>query len=388
MPSHAAPFHPETVFFLGAGASACLGYPLGSDLLPSLSREVDSSNLVNLKDAWKNWKQLTDSAKEAVVKDDRLARLVLNPNPEIALSAIDLMDAALEWEDEEAEESGFLKANQDFNAGLESIRAYYRGLGREVLSEARTARASLLNSLDWYFSLKHGELTARPRSSRDYLRGALAEEGLQSGDVVVTTNWDAVAELTLAEDGHWNPADGYGFSRKLVNALVGPNGQSGPLPPGVTHSSSVKVLKLHGSFGWHEYHDKLFLGYDNFLYHFRFQYGSKAITLKDAATPDLTGYETAILLYPSFLKRVRIPELYEVWNLAGEAVRVAKKVVVIGYSLPEADTAVRTLLLPLRFRALRGDVQVLVFDKSDKTIGRWQEFLGGNAQVHQMTVCD
>jgi len=384
----AAPFHPETVFFLGAGASACLGYPLGSDLLPSLSREVDSSRLVNLQDAWKKWKQFTDSAKEALVKDDRLARLVLNPNPEIALSAIDLMDAALEWEDEEAEESGILKANQDFNAGLESIRAYYRGPGREVLSEARMARTSLLHSLNWYFSLKHGEIIALPRSSRDYLRGALAKEGLKSGDVVVTTNWDAVAELTLTEDGQWNPADGYGFSRRLVNALTGPNGRPRPRPPDVTRSSVVKVLKLHGSFGWYEYHEKLFLGYHDFLYHFPFQHGSETITLKDAATPELTGYETTILLYPSFLKRVRIPELYEVWNLAGEAVRVAKKVVVIGYSLPEADTAVRTLLLPLRFRALKGDVRVVVFDKSNETIGRWQEFLGGNAQTYQRTVCE
>src|SRR2546430_1456147 len=96
--AQALPFNPETVFFLGAGASACVGYPLGAELLPSLSREVESSSLVNFQGAWKNWKQFRISAKEALLKDDRLARLLLNPNPEIALSAIDLMDSALDWE--------------------------------------------------------------------------------------------------------------------------------------------------------------------------------------------------------------------------------------------------------------------------------------------------
>ena len=79
--------------------------------------------------------------------------------------------------------------------------------------------------------------------------------------------------------------------------------------------------------------------------------------------------------------------MHEVWNLAGEAVRVAKKIVVIGYSLPDADTSVRTLLLPVRFRALRGDVRVLVVDKSDRTLERWQEFLEGNAQELRDSVC-
>ena len=101
--------HPETVFFLGAGASVCLDYPLGSELLPALSREVASTSLVNFRNAWERWRDFTLATKRAFKTGDRLARLLLNPNPEIALSTIDLMDAALQWEDEDAEESGILK---------------------------------------------------------------------------------------------------------------------------------------------------------------------------------------------------------------------------------------------------------------------------------------
>jgi len=50
--------------------------------------------------------------------------------------------------------------------------------------------------------------------------------------------------------------------------------------------------------------------------------------------------DPSLLLYPSFLKRMRTPELHQVWYLAGDAVRAAKRVVVIGYSLLEADAAI------------------------------------------------
>src|SRR5262245_51398092 len=237
--SDQSPTHPETVFFLGAGASVCVQYPLGSELLPSLSHYADSTSISNFRNAWTRWKNFTLATKEALQEGDRLARLLLNPNPEIALSTIDLMDAALQWEDEDAEERGFLEANQNFDAGLESIRAYYKGSGRELLSEARIARSSLIQSLDWYFRLKHGELTARPKSSRDYLRTALMGEELKDGDVIVTTNWDAVAELTLGEDGLWNPFDGYGFRRDLINGLNGPDGSPIEFPADIRRSSSV-----------------------------------------------------------------------------------------------------------------------------------------------------
>ena len=142
----------------------------------------------------------------------------------------------------------------------------------------------------------------------------------------------------------------------------------------------MPVLKLHGSFGWKEKHNGLYLDYRYFLYHIPFQFKSDNMTFKDLEEPQFPARDNPVLLYPSFLKRIYTPELHEVWRLAGEAVRSCKKFVGAGYSLPEADVAVRTLLLPMRSRTQARAVDVEVYDPSDKTLVRWQEFLGINIQ--------
>lgn len=382
------PITPNTVFFLGAGASTCAGYPTGAQLLPRLKEAVESSAVVNFRERWRRWSDFSKRAETALEKSgDSLSRLILNANPEIALSVLDLMEAALEWEDSATQVRGFAEAAEDVTAGFRLIEDYFQSEGRDALSEARAARRSLVQSLEWWFFEKHVALRQQPRASRDYLRTVLDGEGLASGDVIITTNWDAVAELTLGEDGRWQPFDGYGFARKLENGFTGANGDPVPLPSDLPRSSKTKVLKLHGSFGWREANDRLYLDYSEFLSFLPFQFGATTLTFRDAAAPALTARDESVLLYPSFLKRLRTPELLEVWHLAGEALRTATRVVAIGYSLPDADVAVRTLLLPLRFRALRGDVNVLVIDESEQTLQRWQDFLRGNAEELRMSVC-
>lgn len=388
MPEPCSAFSPNTVVILGAGATTCVGYPVGLELLPDLTREAESTTFENFRSAWTEWNDFRRKAQDALAKGDNLARLLLSSNPEIALSAIDLMDLALEWEDSDAQRAGFARATENVQAGVGMLEKYFEGDKRRALIEARAARNSLVQSLHWYFFVKHATLRHRPSGSRDYLRTMLDGEGFREGDVILTTNWDAVTELTLGENGMWNPFDGYGFKRTLVNGVSRGDGTPVPLPSTMPRSSKVKVLKLHGSFGWREWQGHLYLDYSEFLFNLPFQHGSTMVLFKDTAAPAQPNPGASILLYPSFLKRLRTPELHEVWYLAGEALRVAKKVVVVGYSLPEADAAVRTLLLPLRFRAMQADVEVMVIDKSDTALVRWQEFLEGKAQELRVSVCD
>ena len=94
----------------------------------------------------------------------------------------------------------------------------------------RTAKNFLVQALEWFFFERHASLRERPEASRDYLRDLLLAIGFGSGDVIITTNWDAVAELALGEVGLWNPFDGYGFERRLVNGLTGRNWRCDPAP--------------------------------------------------------------------------------------------------------------------------------------------------------------
>ena len=85
------------------------------------------------------------------------------------------------------------------------------------------------------------------------------------------------------------------------------------------------------------------------------------------------------LLYPSFLKRIELPQLQKIWHEASVALCSADEVDIWGYSLPESDMAVRVLLNCLRFRSQAGDAQVTVHDKGDETLDRWRTFLGEKA---------
>ena len=74
-------------------------------------------------------------------------------------------------------------------------------------------RLRLLESLIAYFDWKHYK-DSNVSKTRDYLRAVLGS--LQTGDAVITLNWDTVAERTLFELGQWSPCDGYGFDKELL----------------------------------------------------------------------------------------------------------------------------------------------------------------------------
>jgi hypothetical protein len=58
-------------------------------------------------------------------------------------------------------------------------------------------------------------------SRRAYLQGELAF--VRDGDVIITTNYDTLAERTLMEEGRWSPGDGYGHhAQRNREAYEGP----------------------------------------------------------------------------------------------------------------------------------------------------------------------
>ena len=73
-------------------------------------------------------------------------------------------------------------------------------------------------------------------------------------------------------------------------------------------------------------------------------------TAVDASMPDRPPNEYQVLLHPSLLKDYAgeengNPVFIKMWRMAAEALRSANRVVIVGYSLPPADSAAWTLLL-------------------------------------------
>lgn len=337
------------VIFLGAGASFAADYPLASGLLPAIEATVLSApGFVNLQNAWTVWRDYRDRAQGL------MKTFLTSPNPEVIFSFLDLYDVA----DEAASRARMTAAKQ--NETPPPVNESDQSAG------ALPAREQLLVCLEEFFGFKHhDDGTPDGRSRRNYLRDFL--EVLSTDDVVITLNWDTTVERTLAELDRWNPTTGYGFPKPLADPSVGSH-------PALL-DSPVRVLKLHGSFGWYRRPSGLYFA-DALLDLPRFQ-------LTDPNNNDLVlgPPENRILLYPSFLKQLNDREMLRVWQQADRALREATQVRIVGYSLPRSDGAVRALLHPLRCRADCGEVFIHVSDPNAEARQRWQELLGENVMI-------
>jgi hypothetical protein len=99
--------------------------------------------------------------------------------------------------------------------------------------------------------------------------------------------------------------------------------------------SPVIILKLHDSCKWalrHEQDQSLHIDY-KFLFF-------DQLTAEEDALP--IGYSADLgysLIVPSYLKNpTSVPILRNVWESAEEALKKAKNIIVLGYSLPDADS--------------------------------------------------
>jgi hypothetical protein len=364
------------IVVLGAGASKEAGYPLAKKLMPAIKREAAGSNFLNLKTAWDTWAEFVRGQTGV------LALLLNDPNPEVVLSALDLCAAATDAEglgcfrEEHADEA----LSQVLSDG-QIPHDWWKSRAHEDLWRAEEARNRFVDCLLWFFCFKHQE-DALPenRKRRDYLRDLLAK--LDGGDVVVTPNWDTTVERTLAEEGRWNPLTGYGFDKDLQ---TGRPDALEALPAGLSKKSEIIVLKLHGSLGWHDSHGTICFSNEYFLTEFDFHYNQRRLALLDPASPSFGPDYSPVLAYPSFLKQLRGPQMQRVWHLATEAFRQAQEINIWGYSLPESDMAMRTLLNPLRSRLDEHQVQVFVHEPYDGEVrSRWREFLGNEARIDRL----
>lgn len=362
------------VLLLGAGASRAAGYPLAGELLPAIEADAQYTRSVNLRDAWARWQTFRDSVRQP------LRLLIDNPNPEVILSHLDLCEVAMDAHDDQ-HLGDAANAFQRGSTTPDQPQRYWNSAPRASLQEARAARNRLLDCVRAYFGMKHcddGKVEHHAR--RDYLRQRLVE--LATGDVVITLNWDTTVERTLAEEGRWHPSSGYGFPKDLHIGTSPP--LAGEARRAATpQASEISVLKLHGSTGWYSNRrGEAYFRHPSYLQCFSFP-----DPLVDPLEPQPgTGPpEDAILMYPSYLKRLTSMTMQTVWHCAAEALLRAQHVEIRGYSLPKSDTAVRVLLNSLRFRLAEQRVHVAVHDPTEEVRNRWAELLGPSAFIDAQT---
>lgn len=285
------------VFILGAGFSCDAGYPLTNKLMVELDDYVQNDEQgQKYKHPWELFKKWQD---QQIALGGRQADICATQNPEYILTYLDIAIMAVHDIDENA------------------------------VAPEETVRFSLQQVMSRYFDSRHfRDRDTEPAHGDKY--SEFFNSYIQDDDVIITFNYDTLAERFLLGFGKWCPGDGYGFR---------PNLERESLRASISKpTSTVKILKLHGSVGWHSggYFPRDEVTLTNSLL--------VGFGLMDDTGSNWDDASNPALLAPSFVKTFKHMELYNLWSQAAQALRDAEDVVIIGYSLPEADGAAVALV--------------------------------------------
>ena len=128
---------------------------------------------------------------------------------------------------------------------------------------------------------------------------------------------------------------------------------------------SIFLLKLHGSLSW------LNCPTCNTIIATPKEKGLKYIYDPQIRNDNLlkrcavcNSYRKPVIIPPTWQKEYINPNLTEIWLKAEREIQKAKKIFIIGYSLPESDVNVRYLLKKGLYRK-EGDVEVNIINCSD-----------------------
>lgn len=341
-----------TVYILGAGASYFAGFSLGKELRPFLKRELQKNGRRQGIDNWKYALSFIKEAKGAVPRK----RILENGEPdlEFILSLVDQIE-----ENQRDERASRLCHDLDETKKRMNLSSWDMGeVGRgfrRLVSEA--------------FQCKSLEFKEKIQCDDDNLI-AISDRWanlVKHGDTLITFNWDLVNEILLSRMEKWSPQAGYGIPEV-----------SGEPPA----EQTVMILKLHGSCNWA----------------LRSRQDSLSIDLKDLFFDQNTANESPLpvgvssdfgesLVVPSYLKNyTHISILKPLWERASEKLRQAGNIVVLGYSLPDADFLAQRLFQGAISQNTSLTSFKLVLGKGDEeSYARWEKLCGHCCKAPEKT---
>ena len=326
----------KRTFLLGAGFSREAGLPLGNELIYFILNKLkNSANVLDTGDTGV-YQEITDFLKEI----QKIKLPELTKDVELLLTYIDLA----------------LLNN--------SVGIFTRYASPEDL---RLFRMKLSGALVRAFDGAHLELT------RKFSDGGIFSkfcEQLEKGDSVITFNYDLVVEQGLWLQNKWTFLEGYGLT-KNINDFQDTWG--GKYPTDRPKESLVKVYKLHGSLGW-IYDDAneqiIFIGMPNYFLGYTGFFCERNLNASGARWDEGTTF-----IEPSYVKQFNRPIILDIWKGAFHEIIQSNELIIIGYSLPEADAAARIFLATGVRSSQISSITVVnpsneVFDKFEGLFGR------------------
>lgn len=166
-------------------------------------------------------------------------------------------------------------------------------------------------------------------------------ESMSPGDIVFSYNYDLLMDNALRDTGKLGES---GYLLSFYRTL-----KDGAWTKPVESASKIKMIKLHGSLNW----ARCIICGSNLLIHHQKVGSWNSFTSRFKCPKCHGGGDTSsqmirLLVPPLLTKSYDDRDINYLWFEAARLLKNVDEIVVIGYSLPKADAASKTLLLTSR----------------------------------------
>jgi len=328
----------NTVYIVGAGLSAGLGYPTIGNLLPKMWERLETAGL-----------------------DGQLSKIIRFHHPNFNPRLIDTYP-------------NIEQLLSEIDANAELFSSSRPVTGNFTSTQLATSKEELLLELaTWFHEI---QLDAIKNGGPKWLRSLIRRMHKEKAHII-SFNWDLVLDQLLFEQGAKKENYGLG-SQKPGTILLKPHGSLNWYRQiAGQHLKETKKITLAGKGSQRVY----------------------AFTEYRAPKSSVGRRYMPLIVPPTYFKQFRGELFRKIWQTTVSALSTASEVRFLGYSLPTSDLQVRFILRcgfhnqengKLTSSGERatptGRARVVIVDPSSSAHGRIQEVVGWNCEYEKATV--
>jgi NAD-dependent SIR2 family protein deacetylase len=303
------------VYFLGAGCSYNFGYPLTNQIMPGILERLNKGKLF-----YSGYRRLPEDA----ALEKRLLRYIELVYPGLSLDG----KARPEQVPNVTEIFSFVDHLCFYNT------PHHPNLGEAGLTDFRVLLNRALGEM-----LQEYENWGKADTDQATLHSQFIEnirQQIKSGHAVtvITTNYDLSVDAFFVDEVNRNEID-FGIAYRNVDSskLV-------PQPA----KPRLQYYKLHGSLNWLSCSlcGQYYINPIGSIVHQAYR---KQVDANNTCHCNDKMQLKTVMVPPSIVRDVRDSNLLQVWKGALESIRHANELVMIGYSMPAEDLAIKSIIL-------------------------------------------
>lgn len=324
--------------FMGAGASKPFGHLLTSEILPQIKKEIPTGELFEDEDEWITTKEVSDERRkdlemmlEALLPGFNAKNIKLPDGTRQAEIKLPLVTDVLSIIDH-----SLMVSNVPFSLKSLHGAATQRAKNVENLMKFRALlEQAIFDVLVWtYETSGAGDQSANLKAFTEWIENQAEAKGQSLG--IISTNYDIAVEKKLFNRYRKGLPQKFDFGFSWRDAQK----DQIYLRP---EEPLLRFYKLHGSLNWLrcDLCEQVYINTHGSIAHHAFREDV------DENNTCYCGHAPlrSVIVAPSLVRDVRDTNLLATWKNALQLLRTADEWVIIGYSFPPEDIAIRSLFL-------------------------------------------